>query len=63
MLKKVSEVDRTAQQGIKGTSRMGSSVNSKTYLVGIPIDKGIFMVRKSRNATFNENENEILVKM
>ena len=41
---------------------MGSSDNSMSYLVGIPNDKGIFKVRKSRNATFNENEMFIEVK-
>ena len=33
-----------------------SSNNSKTYFVGIPIDKRIFMVRKSRNVIFNKNK-------
>ena len=35
---------------------MGSSDNSKTYLVGIPNEKGVFKARKSRNVTSNENE-------
>ena len=41
---------------------MESSDNSKTYLVGIPNDKGIFKVRKSGNVTFNDNELFIEVK-
>ena len=41
---------------------MGSSDYSKTYLVGISNDKGVFKVRKSQNVTFNENENIIEVK-
>ena len=41
---------------------MGSSGNSKTYLIGIRNDKGVFKVRKSRNVTFNENEMFIKVK-
>ena len=44
---------------------MGSSDNSKTYktyLVGIPNDKGVFKVRKSRNLTFNENQMFIEIK-
>ena len=49
---------RTSQKGIL----LGSSDNSKTYLVGIPNDKGVFKVRKSRNVTFNENEMFIEVK-
>ena len=52
------KIDRTSQKGIF----LGSSDNSKTYLVGTPNDKGIFKVRKSRNVTFNENEMFIEVK-
>ena len=52
------KIDRTSQKGIF----LGSSDNSKTYLVGIPNDKGVFKVRKSRNVTFNENEMFIEVK-
>ena len=46
------KIDRTSQKEIF----LGSSDNSKTYLVDIPNDKGVFKVRKSRNVTFNENE-------
>ena len=52
------KIDRTSQKGIF----LGSSDNSKTYLVGIPNDKGVFKVRKSRYVTFNENEMFIEVK-
>ena len=51
------KIDRT-QKGIF----LWSSDNSKTYLVGIPNDKRVFKVRKSRNVTFNENEMFIEVK-
>ena len=52
------KIDRTSQKRIF----LGSSDNSKSYLVGIPNDKGVFKVRKSRNVTFNENEMFIEVK-
>ena len=52
------KIDRTSQKGIF----LGSSDNSKTYLVGIQNDKGVFKVGKSRNVTFNENETFIEVK-
>ena len=35
---------------------MGSSDNSKTYLIGVKDEKGTFKVRKSRNVTFNEQK-------
>ena len=41
---------------------MGSSDNSKTYLIDIRNDKGVFKVRKSWKVTFNENETFIEVK-
>ena len=43
--------DRTSQKG----KFLGSSDNSKTYLIGVRNDKGVFKVRKSQNVTFNEN--------
>ena len=52
------KIDRTSQKRIF----LGSSENSKTYFVGIPNDKGIITVRKSRNVTFNKNEMFIEVK-
>ena len=52
------KIDRTSQKEIF----LGSSDHRKTYLVGIPNDKGVFKVRKSRNVTFNENEMFIEVK-
>ena len=60
MLKKLfgGKIDRTFQKGIF----LGSSEKSKTYLIGIRNDKGVFKVRKSRNVTFNENEMFIEVK-
>ena len=41
---------------------MGSSDISRTYLIGIQNDKGVFKFRKSQNVTFNENEMFIEVK-
>ena len=35
---------------------MGSSDNSKTYLLGVKDQKGTFKVRKSRNVTFDERK-------
>ena len=52
------KIDRNSQKGIF----LESSVKNKTYLVGIPNDKGVFKVRKSRNVIFNENEMFIEVK-
>ena len=52
------KIDRTSQKGIF----LGSSDNSKTCLLGIPNDKGVFKVRKSRNLTFNENQMFIEIK-
>ena len=40
----------------------GLQIIVKIYLVGIPNDKGVFKVRKSRNVTFNENGMFIEVK-
>ena len=52
------KIDRTSQKGIF----LGSSDNSKTYLIDIRIDKEVFKVRKSRIVTFNENKMFIEVK-
>ena len=52
------KIDRTSQKGIF----LGSSDNSKTYLIGIRNDTGVFKVRKSLIVTFNENEMFIEVK-
>ena len=52
------KIDKTSQKEIF----LGSSDNSKTYLVGIPKVKGVFKVRKTRNKTFNEKEMFIEVK-
>ena len=46
------KIDRTSQMAIF----LGSSDNGKINLVDISKDKGIFIVRKSRNVRFNENE-------
>ena len=51
------KIDRTSQKGIF----LGSSDNSKTYLIGRN-DKKVFKIRKSRNVTFNENEMFIEIK-
>ena len=46
------KIDKTSQK----KCFLVSSDNSRTYFVGIPNDKGIIKVRKSRNVTFNKNE-------
>ena len=52
------KIDRTSYKGIF----LGSSDNSKTYLIGIRNDKEVFKVKKSRNVTCNENKMFIEVK-
>ena len=52
------KIDRTSHKGIF----FRSSDNSKTYLIGIRNDKGVFKVGKSRNVTFNESKIFIEVK-
>ena len=52
------KIDRPSQKGVF----LGSSQNSKTYLIDIRSDKGVFKVRKSWNVTFNEHEMFIEVK-
>ena len=46
----IEKIDRTSQKGIF----LGSSANSKTYLIGVKDEKGTF--KKSKNVTFNEKQ-------
>ena len=52
------KIDRISRKG----NFLGSSDISRTYLIGIQNEKGVFKFRKSRNITFNEKEMFIEVK-